>query len=60
MAKKMPVSMPEKLKDDLEKMSEEIGLSQNHLAVLALHSLVKNYESKGTFIFVDLLTPDRE
>lgn len=58
MVKKMPISMPEKLKGDLEKMAEEIGLSQNHLAVLALHSLVKNYELKGTFIFVDLLNPE--
>lgn len=58
MAKKMPISMPEKLKDELERMADEVGLSQNHLAVLALHSLVKNYESKGTFIFVDLLNPE--
>ncbi|APC50368.1 hypothetical protein BME96_18980 (plasmid) [Virgibacillus halodenitrificans] len=58
MAKKMPLSMPEKLKGDLEKMSNEVGLSQNHLAVLALHSLVRNYEKKGTFIFADLLNPE--
>lgn len=56
--KKIPVSMPETLKEKLEKMSEELGLSQNQLAVMALHSLVANYEIKGSFIFADLLNPD--
>lgn len=50
--------MPETLKEKLEKMSEELGLSQNQLAVMALHSLVANYEIKGSFIFADLLNPD--
>lgn len=56
--KKIPVSMPETLKLKLEKMSDELGLSQNQLAVMALHSLVANYEVKGSFIFADLLNPD--
>lgn len=56
--KKIPVSMPETLKKQLEKMSDELGLSQNQLTVMALHSLVANYESKGAFIFADLLNPE--
>ena len=56
--KKIPVSMPETLKERLEKMSDELGLSQNQLAVMALQSLVANYEVKGSFIFADLLNPD--
>lgn len=51
----MPVSMPENLKEQLKKMANELGLSQNQLAVMALHSLVANYEIKGSFIFADLL-----
>ena len=50
--------MPETLKERLEKMSDELGLSQNQLAVMALQSLVVNYEVKGSFIFADLLNPD--
>lgn len=50
--------MPEGLKEDLEKMADELGLSQNQLAVMALHSLVANYEQKGSFIFADLLNPE--
>lgn len=56
--KRLPINMPESLKTELEKMSEEVGLSQNQLAVMALHSLVANYELKGSFIFADLLNPE--
>lgn len=56
--KKMPVSLPETLKSELEKMSVEVGLSQNQLLVMAAHSLVANYKEKGSFIFVDLLNPE--
>lgn len=54
----MPVSMPESLKTDLEKMATELGLSQNQLVVMTLYSLVANYEEKGSFIFADLLNPE--
>lgn len=55
--KRMQLYLPNELKVDLEKMADEVGLSQNNLAVLALQSLVRNYDSKGTHIFVDLLSP---
>jgi len=56
--KKMPVSLPENLKYDLEKMSVEVGLSQNQLLVMAAQSLIANYKEKGSFIFADLLNPE--
>ena len=53
--KKMPVSLPVSVKQDLEKMSAEVGLSQNQLLVMAAQSLLANYNKKGSLIFVDLL-----
>ncbi len=50
--------MPENLKEQLEAMADEVGLSQNQLTVMALHSLVANYQAKGSFIFADLLNPE--
>ncbi len=49
--------LPANLKDELDKMGQEVGLKTNQLVVMALHSLVRNYERKGSFIFVDLLEP---
>lgn len=54
---RLSVYLPISLKDELEEMAKEVGLKQNQLAVMALHSLVKNYEKRGSFIFVDLLSP---
>ncbi|WP_176586028.1 hypothetical protein [Priestia megaterium] len=56
--KKMPVSLPESVKQDLEKMSAEVGLSQNQLLVMAAQSLLANYKAKGSSIFADLLNPE--
>lgn len=56
--KKMPVSLPESVKQDLEQMSAEVGLSQNQLLVMATQSLLANYKANGSFIFVDLLNPE--
>lgn len=55
--KRLPVVMPIALKEELEVMSDEMGLTQNHLTVLALYSLVANYKQKGAFIMADLLNP---
>ena len=54
----MPVSLPENLKCELEKMSVEVGLSQNQLLMMAAQSLIANYKEKGSFIFADLLNPE--
>jgi len=55
--KRLIVDMPEHLKVELEEFSDEVGMSQNQLVVLAVHSLVANYKTKGSFIFADLLNP---
>jgi len=56
--KKMPISLPENLKYELETMSVEVGLSQNQLLVMAAQSLIANYKEKGSFIFTDFLNPE--
>jgi hypothetical protein len=58
--KKFQIYLPPNVKDDLERMAEETGLSQNQLIVLATQSLLVNYERKGSFIFADLLNPDHK
>jgi predicted transcriptional regulator len=46
------------LKERFEKMSEETQLTQSQLMNMALHSLIANYEVKGSFIFADLINPE--
>jgi hypothetical protein len=50
--------IPEELKKRFEIMCEETKLQQSQLMLMALHSLVANYETKGSFIFADLLNPE--
>lgn len=54
------VNLPEDAKAKLEKMGKETGLSQANLIRLATLSLLENYESKGSFIFADLLNPNHK
>lgn len=54
---RLTVVMNEDLRDEMDRMADELGMSKNHLALLALNSLVANYEKSGSFIFVDLLNP---
>lgn len=56
---KLSINMPTNLKKDLDMMAEELNMSRNQLSILALYSLVGNYKDKGTFIFVDLLNPEK-
>lgn len=58
MYKKMTLTLPVDLKNKLETMSNETYMSQNQLALLAINSLIVNYQNKGSFIFVDLLSAD--
>jgi hypothetical protein len=39
-------------------MSKETNLQQSQLMLMALHSLIANYETKGSFIFADLINPE--
>jgi hypothetical protein len=49
--------IPEDLKKRFETMSKETNLQQSQLMLMALHSLIANYETKGSFIFADLINP---
>lgn len=55
---KLQIYMPQGFKDRLEGMSEETGISQNQLILLAGYSLLANYDKSGSFIFADLLNPE--
>lgn len=57
---KLSINMPSALKTDLDKMAEELNMSRNQLSIMALYSLVRNYERKGSFIFVDLLDTQKK
>jgi hypothetical protein len=50
--------IPEDLKKRFEMMCEETKLQQSQLMLMALHSLIANYETKGSFIFADLINPE--
>lgn len=52
--------MGDDLREDLDHMADELNMSKNQLALLALYSLVANYKKRGSFIFVDLLNPEHK
>lgn len=54
------VNLTEEAKEKLVAMAEETGLSQANLIRLATLSLLENYDSKGSFIFADLLNPNHK
>ncbi|MED4570982.1 hypothetical protein P9302_16080 [Brevibacillus agri] len=58
--KRIPVSLPTHLKEELERMSEETGVAQAQLLSLAAVSMLVNYRLKGAFIFADLLNPEHK
>lgn len=57
MSSKLVAMIPDDIKEELEKMSQETSLSMTVLVNLATQSLVANYREKGSFIFADLLNP---
>lgn len=57
-AKRIVILPSDELRKSLEDMSKSTNLPMTVLANLALHSLVANYEAKGSFIFADLLNPE--
>ncbi|MFE6074712.1 hypothetical protein ACFVQB_09575 [Paenibacillus sp. NPDC057886] len=52
---RLTVYLPEKAREELLNIANNTGLSQSHLVVLATHSLIANYKTKGNTIFSDLL-----
>lgn len=59
-AKTLPIKFPGEVKKQLERMAKETGITQSDLVRMATHSMLVNYEHKGTFIFVDLLNPEHK
>lgn len=54
--KRLSVYLPDKAKRDLERMSNETGLSMTQLIVMATHGLLANYGSRGGAVFADLVS----
>jgi hypothetical protein len=52
---RLTVYLPEKSREALLQISEDTGLSQSQLVVLATHSLIANHKAKGNTIFSELL-----
>jgi predicted HicB family RNase H-like nuclease len=57
---RMGIYLTPSLKKDIKNMADETGYSVNQLTLMALNSLVANYEAKGMFIFVDLIVPQNK
>ncbi|GAB6440838.1 hypothetical protein CON36_33770 [Bacillus cereus] len=58
--KRITVGLPYGLKQDLEKISVETGISQVRLITLATHALVANYNENGMGIFKGLLNISKD
>lgn len=52
---RLTVYLPETARTELLRISEDTGLSQSQLVVLATHSLIANHKAKGNAIFSELL-----
>lgn len=59
-AKRIAIFLPPQFKEQLEKLSDETGLAQSQLVVLATISMLVNYENVGSAIFADLLNPEHK
>lgn len=60
MARGLGVDLPPAKKTELERMADETGMTQTALVKLATISLLENYKTKGSFVFVDLLNPEHK
>jgi len=50
------IDLPEEIKSDLEKMSKDIGMTQNALVNLAVATMLAKYKADGMRIFFDLIS----
>lgn len=57
---KLNVTLSTDQKIKLEKMSGDLNISQTNLINLAVASMLANYDEKGSFIFVDLISQKRD
>jgi hypothetical protein len=53
------IELPETVKEGLDKMATDFGMTQNALINLAVTTMVVKYEAEGTRIFFDLISPPR-
>lgn len=51
----MSIRFSKDLKKSLEEMSEDLGISQNKIVILATQALVANYEDNDIKIFKNLI-----
>lgn len=57
---RLPVYFPPKMKEELREMSEQTGLSQTQLVVIATHSLIENYKLHDSGIFQHLILKNEQ
>ncbi|UUZ81641.1 methyltransferase domain-containing protein [Paenibacillus sp. P26] len=53
--KRLTVYLPDRVKSDLSRMAEQTGLSMTQLIVMATHSLLANYQERGSAVFAGLI-----
>jgi hypothetical protein len=54
---RLGIYLSPQLKKEIKDMADETGFTVNQLTLMALTSLTANYQQKGMFLFVDLLSP---
>ena len=54
------IELPDTVKEGLDKMATDFGMTQNALINLAVTTMVVKYEAEGTRIFFDLISPPRK
>jgi len=50
------IDLPDEIKSNLEKMSKDIGMTQNALVNLAVATMLAKYKADGMRIFFDLIS----
>lgn len=50
------IDLPEGVKNDLQKMSKDIGMTQNALVNLAVATMLAKYKAEGMGLFFDLIS----
>jgi|GEM_PF-1383258 hypothetical protein len=53
---RLSIDLPLDVKGELEKMSKDIGMTQNALVNLAVATMVTKYKAEGMRIFFDLIS----
>ena len=54
------IELPETIKEGLDKMATDFGMTQNALINLAVTTMVVKYEAEGMRIFFDLISQPKK